>query len=750
MTRHGAILSIFCVLTVGAIGGPAAGASATERATIHISRATGPIVIDGDPTEPAWAEAAVIDTWYQINPVSSEKPAVASRARLLYDDKALYVAFEFDDPDPSAIRAPITDRDNWAASSDYGGIIIDGVNDGKTAQEFLANPRGVQYDGIWSDIVQESLAPNFFYESAGRIGEHGWTLEMRIPFSTIRYAPGPEPVWGITLFRNWPRDRRRELASAPAIADCFICGENQLVGLEGLPSGGSWALAPYVIGRRSDLPRNDELGQPLESGDVKGEAGFDLKWNPSPRHVVDVTVRPDFSQVETDESQIATNQRFALFYPERRPFFLEQVDLFATPLSAVYTRTVTDPRAGLRATGRFGNNAYTFLVSQDDGGGSVVIPGATSSEIVAQDFESTVTLGRFRHDLGPSAQASFLVTDRQISGGGFNRVFGPDFQWTHNDTDTVTGQLLWSRSETPDRPDLASEWDGRSLSGTAAIVSWEHGAGAWDWRLEGRDVDGEFRADNGYVPRVGYRSAAGELGRSWGRRGWISGFRLYANGEYAVDEDDAILTRVASGGLSIGGERFFRLRFEARSEDEQVESQLLHQNQGRLYFRIAPSGSLANLIFRAYAGEVIDYDNAREGNGWGGNLEAVLRSKNHFELKINAARDVLDVDPPGLPSSRLFTADVVRLKAVWTFSPRFFVRGIVELDRTDRDPALYNFPVERKNEDVIGSLLFAYKLDWQSVLYFGYGDSRTFLAQTARREPASREIFVKVSYALRR
>lgn len=723
----------------------------TAPLTIEIRRAPGPIVVDGELGDAGWADATPIETWYQMSPGSGSPPRVRTVGWMAFDDGHLYVAMRLDDPNPAQIRAPLTERDNGLQSSDYAGIIIDGLNDRKTAQEFLVNPRGVQYDLIWSDILgDDDMAPNFHWRSAARITATGWNVEIAIPFSSIRYAPGPRPVWGVTLFRNWPRDRRYQIATATQpTGSCFICNENQLVGLENLPKGGSWTLAPYVVGRRSDRPREGVLGAPLEPGDETGEAGFDLKWNPSPRHVVDLALRPDFSQVETDEPQIATNQRFALFYPERRPFFLEQIDLFSTPLSAVYTRTVTDPRAGLRATGRFGRNAYTLLVAQDDGGGSVVIPGSTSSSIVEQDFESTVSLGRFRHDLGPSAQISFLVTDREIDGGGFNRVVGPDFQWTRGDTDTVTGQVLWSRSETPDRPDLTPEWDGRTLSGSATILSWDHSVGSWYWSLEGRDVDGEFRADNGYVPRVGYRSAAGELGRGWGRKGWLSGFRLYAGGEYARDENDEVLSRVVDGGVSVGGERFFGLRLEARSEDQQVESQLLHQSQGRLFFRIAPSGSVANLIVRAYAGSVIDLDNVREGDGWGASLEAALRSRRHFELRVNAARNVLDVDPPGSASGRLFTADVVRLKAVWTFTPRFYVRYIVQLRRTERNPTLYTFPVEAKSEDVTSSLLIAYKLDWQSVFYLGYGEGQTFLADSSRREKSSREIFVKISYALR-
>jgi len=738
-------LSSFARLVAGAQD-----AATAERETLRVARAVGAIVIDGEISEEAWRQASEVESWYQIRPATNAAPKVRSRAWLAFDDRHLYVAFEFDDPNPSAIRAPLTDRDNAIISSDYAGIVIDGLDDGKTAQEFLANPRGVQYDAIWSDIAGENLAPNFHYESAARIHERGWTLEMKIPFASVRYAPGPEPVWGVTLIRNWPRERRYEFSSARQPTSCFICNENRLVGLENLPGGGSWVAAPYVSVRLAELPAGGAPGAPLETEDPDYDGGFDLKWNPTARHTIDLTFQPDFSQVETDVPQIATNQRFALFFPERRPFFLEQVDLFSTPFSAVYTRSVTDPRAGARATGRFGRNAYTLLVAEDLGGGSVILPGPTGSRVVEQAFESNVLLGRLRHDFGPNAFASFVLTDREIDGGGFNRVFGPDFEWKRGDSHMVRGQILWSRSETPVLPEIAAEWDGRELSGHAAQVAWSR-SGLWDWRLAASDVDGEFRADNGYMPRVGYRQASGTLGRSWALGGgFLTGARLFTYDEYSIDEDDEILTRVTSLGLDLGGQRNFALRLQARSEDLRVDGKLLSQNQGRVRLRVTPPGAIANLVATAYFGSAIDFDNAREGDGWGASVESVLRSTKHVELQLDAARDVLDVEDPSRGSGRLFTADVVRARLVYTFTPRFFVRGIVQLERVERDPALYTFTIDEEDESVVGSLLLAFKVDWQSVVYLGVGDSRVLLTETGRREKTGRELFFKLSYAFRR
>jgi hypothetical protein len=720
------------------------------RETIRVGRAPAPITIDGDLSDAGWAGVRPIGTWYQISPASEAAPKVATTVRMVYDDRALYLAFELEDPDPGSIRAPLTDRDNALASSDYAGIIIDGVDDGKTAQEFLANPRGVQYDAIWSDIAGEDLAPNFYWTAAAATSDRGWRLEMRIPFSSIRYVPGPNPVWGITLFRNWPRERRYQFATAVQPTSCFICNENRLEGLTGLPAGGSWVLAPYAAGRRSSTPAGGLLGAPLENGDVAGDYGFDLKWNPSARHTVDATVHPDFSQIETDVAQISTNQRFALFFPERRPFFLEGIDLFSTPLDAIYTRTVTDPRSGLRATGRFGDSSYTLLLADDRGGGSVVIPGPTSSTTALQDFESTAVVGRLRRDVGNS-YLSFIVSDREVDGGGSNRVAGPDFQWHPREADTVTGQYLWSQSETPVRPDLAPEWDGRKLSDGAALLSWEHGAGAWDWTLSGRDVGAEFRADNGYVPRVGYREGFGELGHGWGISGTpFRGLRLFVSSRYDEGEESALLSRVTTAGINLASRGTLHLTLGGRSDDERVEGLVLSQNQGYLKLSMEPSETLADFVFSAHAGSAIDYDNARTGTGAGATLGAVLRSREHLEVRVDLQRETLDVDRQGAPGGRLFTADLARVRTTWTFTRRFFVRVISQLVETRRDPTLYTFAVDAKSSDLESSLLLAYKLNWQSVAYLGYGDSRLFSPTTARREAAGKELFFKISYALQR
>ena len=341
---------------------------------IRITRAAGPIEVDGNLDDPGWKGAVRIDTFYETNPGDSVPPKVKSVAWLTYDDHFFYAAFEFSDPNPKAIRAPYGDHDETPSYTDYGGIILDTQNDGKTAAMFLANPRGIQYDAISSDVSGEDNSPDFYWDSAARIGPDGWRLEIRVPFSSLRYNKADPQIWNVLLYRNYPRDFRYQMFNAklPRESSCFICHAQKIVGLTGLPSGNHIVLAPYATGKLNQTAAGDP-GSRL-SGGTKWDGGLDAKWNPNAVTAVDATINPDFSQVESDVAQISTNERFALFFPEKRPFFLEGLDLFSTPIQAVYTRTITSPSWGVRSTGQLDGVRYTALVADDRGGGASSCP----------------------------------------------------------------------------------------------------------------------------------------------------------------------------------------------------------------------------------------------------------------------------------------------------------------------------------------------------------------------------------------
>jgi hypothetical protein len=726
----------------------APGASATDpqpRPTLTIRRAAGAIRIDGDLSDPGWVGIEPVTTWYETNPGDNVPAGLRNAGYLAYDDEALYAAFDLEDPQPSQIRAPFGDHDQLPGSTDYAGVIVDSDHDGKSAMMFLANPRGVQYDAVTNDATGEDSSPDFHWSAAGRVGKTGWTLELRIPFSSLRYDQREPQLWGILLYRNYPRDRRVQHFSAmlPRDVSCFICNSNLLTGLEHLPHGAHWVAAPYLSAAQNAAPGGG-LGTPLENENADADIGVDFKWTPTADTVIDATINPDFSQIESDVAQISANERFALFFPEKRPFFLEASDLLQTPIQAAYTRTVTSPRGGLRATGRHGKTAYTILTTEDRGGGLVILPGSLSSSFAPQDFTSRALLSRIKRDIG-SSHVAFLATGRDVEEGGNNWVLGPDFQWRTGKSDTLTGQLLFSGSETPERPDLATEWDGRSLSGHAAETSYSHGTDALDLFLLGREISEAFRADNGFVPQVGYRRGYVEAGHTFRPNGFFSRVRVFTYHDYSSDlEDDATLTRLHGLGFGSDGRWGSFLRFELRNEETRVGTALLERFRPRLTLTASPGQVVNEIALVVNAGEDIDFDNARVGHGADIALSGSLRPLDRLELRINANRRWLDV-----AGGRLFTADISRLRAQWSFTTRSFLRVIGQYVETERDPLLYTFAVAPKDASFSGSALFAYKLNWQSVLFAGYGDEREYDQTTLGLEPASRQFFIKLSYAFR-
>ena len=756
MTRPSPATAVrFAVLLLAATSTHAWALGPRPGPPLDIQRTAGEIKLDGDLDDAGWQGITPITTWYETNVGDNVEPQVKNVARLAYDEKYLYAAFQFDDPHPEMVRRPLGDHDAVSGSTDYGGVIVDCRNDGKTAQMFLANPSGVQYDAMSSDVSGEDNSPDFYWDSVGKITATGWNLEIRIPFSSLRYSNESTPTWGMLLYRNYPRDRRYQFFSArlPRDVSCFICNSSDMKGLASLPHGSHLVVAPFATAARTDDPDPDPTAPPgsLSNGDFKPHAGLDLKWSPIADFAIDATIKPDFSQVESDVAQIGANERFALFFPEKRSFFLEGIDLFATPARAVYTRTVTSPNAGLRATGRAANTSFTALVTRDRGGGSVIIPGPQGSGFADQDFESDVGIFRVRHDLGQSF-FSGLVTARQVEGGGHNTVFGPDFQWRPNRQDNITGQALWADTKTPNRDTLATEWDGRKLFDHFYQLGWGHNTAHYDLYIQGQDVGRDFRADDGFIPQVGYQEGYFETG--WTirpKKAFLSRVRLFT-----IDYLDAepptgrILNRRLSVGTGMDGKLNSFLRIELNRDDILVGDTLLTRFRPRVNVTAVPSRMFNNVSIDAYFGEEIDFANAREGTGATVNTALTLRPSRHLELRNDASRRWLNVDDGLGNSGRLFTASVERLRATYAFNARSFVRLIGQYVQTTRDSTLFTFVVPRKSADFTASGLFAYKLNWQTVLYLGYGDEREFDVVTDQLEKSRRQVFAKMSYAWQR
>jgi Domain of unknown function (DUF5916)/Carbohydrate family 9 binding domain-like len=749
--------AVTALLVVGAANLPA-GATEARIPDLTITRIESGIVLDGRLTEPAWRQAGRVEEWYETAPGDNVTPKVQTTGYLAYDGHYLYVGFDCRDPDPKRIRAPLADRDSLTGNVDHVGVLIDSRNDGKTAMLFATSAAGVQYDSIWNDsVATDDTAPDFHWDAAAHVDERGWTLEMRIPLSSLRYTDRNPASWGISLYRIYPREfwYRIVSASSPRGVDCWVCLFNRVTGLHGLPPGGGVVVTPYLSGRSTSA---GDPGAGLGPAATSGVVGGDLKWTPNAGQAFDLTVKPDFSQIESDAAQISANERFALFYAEKRPFFLEGRDLLSTPLQPflslstpvqpIYTRTITSPEWGGRNTGRFGQTSYTVLLANDRGGGSVVLPAATGSASAPQDFRSNVLVGRVRRDLG----ASFLgvvSTNRWIDGGGENHVVGPDFQWRPSSRDTITGQWLVSRSTTPRRPDLAEEWDGRRLSGTAGELRWWRRTRHYDWLGDYRDVGGGFRADNGFVPQVGYREVYAEAGGTvWPAR-VLQRLRFFALVDHSASRGRGLLSRQHSAGVAFNGPRdsFGRIRLSF----DRVLTGPVVLPRTQLVFDVgaSPSRRFTAVELTGTAGGAIDFDGHRRGTGADISAYASLQATRHLEFRLNASRRFVDLPGATGTRARLFTARIERVRATYAFTRRALLRLIAQRSDTRRTVALYREGALGHEAALDLSALFSFKLNWQTVLFVGYGDTRA-LADDDRLEPRRRELFAKVSYAFQR
>src|ERR1700688_2258312 len=741
----GALLAAALAGAAGIAGAeqPARAADDTSASPeIHLHRAAGAITIDGDLSDPGWQGATRVETFFETNPGDNVPASVKTVAYLTYDDRYFYAAFEFFDPDPGSIRAPLGVRDYVPSYTDYGGVILDSKHDGKTGVLLLANPRNVQYDAITDDVTgNEDSSYDVYWDSATRIDARGWVLEMRVPFSSLRYTSADPQTWGILLYRNRPRNFRVQMFSAklPRGTNCFICHANPLTGLSGLPKGGHLVAAPYLSGKDERQPQGG-AGSATSLGPARARAdgGIDVKWTPNANNAVDATINPDFSQVESDVAQISTNQRFALFYPEKRPFFLEGLQLYSTPIQAVYTRSITSPRWGGRATGEIGDTSYTVLVTEDRGGGQVIEPGPLSSSLVDQDFGSQAAIGRARYEVGRSF-GSVLVTDREDAGGGYNRVIGPDFQWRPNDANVLTGQLLLSDTQNPNRPDLTPAWTGQHLVSEAFDLNWNRSTRTWDDYLEAKDFGDGFRADDGFVPQVGFRELRGSTGYSfYPEHALANHIRPFLFGDYVTDQGGAPLLRRVQPGVGMNGIWSGYAELDFNDDRVRAGSRLFDRRQLLYNLNMTPT-PLFSLSLSGFLGQEIDFDNVRPGHGGSLVSQLTLRPTDHLAIDLYGTLNWLDVTAGG-QSGRLFTADVARVRVVYCFDARTFLRLVGQDVRVDRRPSFYLTAVTPRDDARSLSALFGYRLNWQTVLYLGYDDEKAIVDASGRLLPARRTL----------
>ncbi|HLL19884.1 MAG TPA: DUF5916 domain-containing protein, partial [Rubrivivax sp.] len=415
------------------------------------------LVLDGRLDHPAWQRAPVHDRFVETAPVAGAVAAQATRVQVLFDQAALYVGITALDNRPELIRDVVVRNDGVNRTQDFVVVYIDAIGRRSSAQFFRVNAAGSTADGLHTaSDDSEDFAPDFDWDAAvARLpkaadGSGGWTAVLRLPFASLRYAPGAQ-AWRVMVARRLPREQFHLMVSVPIPrgSPSFISTLQPLQGVQ-LPERSQFLTVRPSVTLRSD--RASAGG--VRSREQELETSLDAKWRPHPSLLLDATLNPDFSQVELDVPQLRGNTRYALALVEKRPFFFESADLLKSPTEALYTRSVTQPKWGLRGTWRGAAWAGTAFAIDDRGGGQVLLPGPYGTDVADQPA-SRVMAARASTDDGRLALGALAVARNYQNERGNNLGAGPDVSWQIDDRWRLRAQ--WLGSQTTAHPDAQGQ-----------------------------------------------------------------------------------------------------------------------------------------------------------------------------------------------------------------------------------------------------------------------------------------------------
>ena len=722
------------------------------------------VEVDGALDEAAWASALVVELDYEISPGENVKPPVRTEVLLMHNRDYLYVGFRAFDPDPSAIRAHLSDRDE-IFGDDSVSILLDTFNDEIRAFEFECNPLGIQRDALKNDAGRgrhhwggdESW--DVIWNSAGQITDWGYAVEMAIPFNALSFPrSNGEQMWGFIATRDYPRNVRHSIRNVPQdrSRNCSVCQAAKVVGFEGISPGRNIEITPTVTSfrhdEREDFPDSDMLRASSET-----ELGLTTSWGITPNFNLDVALNPDFSQIEADAYQLEINRQFALRFEEKRPFFLEGRDFFNTPINAVYTRSIIDPSWGVKITGKEGANALGFYVARDEVT-HLIFPGSQESDSESFNLESTTSVFRYRRDVLDSSTLGVLVTDRE-GGGYFNRVYGVDGNLRLTPTDSIRFQALGSSTkydiplfeqlliEEEDDEDEEDDEEGfylpeGTLSDWSHELHYEHRTRNWNASASHVRLGRDFRADLGHISQVGVQRFSLGGGGNWygDSSDLITSVSLGGTYRQMDELGGGLLEREFESDLWIEGAMQSRFSYEFSAKQQNFED--LHANlythSVRGFFR--PHGDLSirtNFSF----GDAIDYWYARKGSRTRVQPEVSLNLGRH--LSVNFEHEYNNFT---LGSERYYLANVSQARIIYQFSPRMFFRSILQYIDIRRNQSLYEDEIDPVSKRLFTQLLFSYKLNPRTVLFIGYSDNyRAY--QDINFTQSDRTFFMKIGYA---
>lgn len=685
------------------------------------------IRLDGRLDHPAWQRAPAFEDFVEKDPQFGAPPAQRTRVQVLFDDQAIYVGITAFDDAPAQIRAPLVRHDQVFRTHDFVVVHLDAIGQRRAAQFFRIGASGSRGDGMYTaDDDTEDFAPDFDWDGAVHHGAEGWTAVLRLPFASLRFSEDPSAVWRMLVARRLPREQFHLFTSAPVPRDApsFIQTMPRLQGVQ-LP-----AQHHFLTLRPSLTARHDSA-----SG-TSWDASLDAKWRASAEWVLDATLNPDFSQVALDVPQLKGNERYALQLSEKRPFFFESSDLLRSPTEALYTRSLTQPRWGLRGSWRSASVAGTAMAIDDRGGGLVLLPGPYGTGYAEQPG-SSAWVARLRADQ-PGLQGGLVAAVRRYDGDrGSNEVLGPDLNWSFAEGWRLHAQ--WLHARTTALPDALGELRrAQAVEGDRVYLRSYYNSDTVEAHLGVDDIGQGFRADSGFVGQSGVREVKGWLTRAWRGLPLLRSIGLnevWPNVELLQVRDrltGQVIQQRLRPGLWVNGARNFEGWLEWFGHERQrltADAPLLAERYTVAGFILSPAPWLSHLEAHLTQGRLIDADQGVLRPGQRSYLFMRLRPLARLELEptLSTAR-LWGGDRPGYRESAM------QWLAVWHVDARNHLRFITQRSRLERGTQAD--PTQR-----VASLTWSRRHSAGTVLYVGA--SRADAGGTERRMT---EGFVKLQF----
>jgi len=467
-----------------------------------------------------------ISGFIQNTPHDGQPATEETEVWLGYTKSAIYFVFICHDRHPELIRGHLARREN-ILNDDNVTVLLDPFQDHRKGVLFKVNPAGVQADAAWDDNNGIDYSYDQVWDSEGQVTREGWMALIEIPFRSLRFRSGGSD-WGVVFQRNLPRNSESDFwPRVTTNITGVLSQEGTLKGIQGVTGSHNVQINPYVLAQNErELKTVDPLNPYFSSRHFEGTAGGEVKAILKDRIVFDATVNPDFSTVESDQPQFTVDQRYPVYFPELRPFFMENANYFATPINLVYTRNIVHPEYGGRVTGKTGHTNLGLFVTDDREPGQTVAPGDP-----LYNKRSTIAVGRVSQDLGKGSSIGAIYTDYEF-GQGWNRIGGVDFTWRMTNKWTALGQMV----ESSTKGTIDSGTPPTYSAGPASNFQLQHTGHAFNLYSVYQDMSVGFQTQLGFIQASNFRNGQTHMTYQWyPKHRLIQSYGLETNQNVAYD-----------------------------------------------------------------------------------------------------------------------------------------------------------------------------------------------------------------------